>query len=149
MYLAHQVCQFLSWLHCVPEEADYTTAEGFACVKPVVQTREYSSKAPCLARIEGDWPLGSGSTLGSAQVRGLRPGLCQVQRAQGLEGRLCSARLWGCCRHEDFLDHGVRDRTWNYRGKKGSSAGNCFLSIPSNSITSQLESIYAFFVYET
>lgn len=62
LYLALQLCHFLSWLRHVPEEADYATAEGFACVKPVVKTRGYSSEGPCLARTEGDWPFGSGST---------------------------------------------------------------------------------------
>lgn len=38
----------------------------------------------------------------------------------------------------------VRDRTWNCRGEKGSSAGNCQSQA---TLTSQLESIYAFFVY--
>ena len=57
-----ELCQFLSWLYRVPDEADYATAEGFACVKPVVKTRGYSSEGPCLARTEGDWPFGSRST---------------------------------------------------------------------------------------
>lgn len=83
-------------------------------------------------------------------MRGLCPGLCQVQRAQGLEGRLRSAHL---SRDAAGMRISLTTESGTELGtigeKKGSSAGNCFLSIPSNLITSQLESIYAFFVYET